>query len=362
MAFSISTQSRALFSGFQLSSGVQYPLGFSDYLGVISSTKELSVRRVCPIDKFAGATSRSHEGYTISQTTASKVSGSLTTVAPVSYWTRGGWPSVELTGAAVAAQSRIRAKIKQQNMNLAQSLAEYRQTSRMFSELSQTIFRSFRSLRNGRAFGDFVRSLQQPRSRTERQIANRWLQFQYGIRPLMSDLYASCDVMSTKIRTGVPIYVKTKKQIVNEFNDFTSFNGSFPRHNREVEAVSLVCRYTISEPALKQLAQIGISNPLLLIWELIPYSFVVDWMFPIGNFLSSLDSLNGTSNLRGVQTRRYNITSYAAAYGGVNTFLGRKYNRVSIGALSLPSLAYKPSDSKIAVLNGLALLTQLRRR
>jgi hypothetical protein len=41
---------------------------------------------------------------------------------------------------------------------------------------------------------------------------------------------------------------------------------------------------------LATFASLGLTNPLELIWERIPYSFVVDWFLPIGGWLSTLDA------------------------------------------------------------------------
>jgi len=45
--------------------------------------------------------------------------------------------------------------------------------------------------------------------------------------------------------------------------------------------------------ALISLASVGVTNPLLILWEKTPFSFVVDWAFPVGEWLESLDALLG---------------------------------------------------------------------
>jgi hypothetical protein len=85
-------------------------------------------------------------------------------------------------------------------------------------------------------------------------------------------------------------YNKTVKQSMGagvKGNNDVIYNINF-----EVFVKTGVC-YRISSPPLKSLASVGISNPLLLAWELVPYSFVVDWFLPIGNYLESLDATNG---------------------------------------------------------------------
>lgn len=37
----------------------------------------------------------------------------------------------------------------------------------------------------------------------------------------------------------------------------------------------------------------GLTNPLEVTWELLPFSFVADWFLPIGDYVSILDSTLG---------------------------------------------------------------------
>jgi hypothetical protein len=283
--------------------------------------------------------------------------------APVNTWISAGPPPQgELSIADAEIAGRLRAKIKSQNLNLAQAMAEYRQTSSMFASLARDVLKTFRSLRSGRAFADFVRILQQPRSRTERQIANRWLQYQYGLKPLMSDLYGATDLLATGIRAGLTCRVSSSTSRGRHTRD-TTIAPQLPYYRGWTEHITLrgYAEYKISQPSLKALAQMGISNPLLLTWEVIPYSFVVDWAFPVGQFLSSLDALNGTSNLAVQYVRKYQYVCEASAYGGRHIQTLKRYNRGPVNnGLPLPVFGYKPSTSLTAVTNGLALLSQIR--
>lgn len=337
----------------------------SGYYGsVITSNLRNSTRRVRPADLFAGATSYSAYQWSTSDGTYTiphKISPSAKTIQPCAL------DSSVLSGfffeapSTVGVQSRLRSKIKSQNVNLAQSMAEYRQTSKMFSSLAKDVFRTYQSLRSGRAFADFVRILQRPRTKNEQSVANRWLQYQYGLKPLMSDLYGVTDALATKIRDGMYIYVRSRTTETKFHSQKTGHLGTDVF--RVINDIGGVARYKVSDPTMKMVSQLGISNPLLLAWELIPYSFVVDWMFPVGKFLSSLDALNGTSDLRAVtfsfEKHRY---VYTAASGGTAHFEGIRYSRSTSSSLALPKLSYKPSSSLTAVANGLALLTQLRHR
>lgn len=48
--------------------------------------------------------------------------------------------------------------------------------------------------------------------------------------------------------------------------------------------------FDVDAPQLKRAAQLGLTNPTEILWELAPFSFVLDWILPIGDWLKSLDS------------------------------------------------------------------------
>lgn len=318
------------------------------------------VRRPKPTDLFANSTSRSLSRDITIDSYYTEASGSTLTTAPVTDRIGGGNLPSGVPNDSSGVSAAVRAKIKSQNLNLAQSCAEYRQTCSMFVGLARDLISGFRSLRNGRAFADFIRILQQPRNAHERRIANRWLEYQYGMRPLMSDIYGATDALATRIRTGFPQYVTIRRKNQGEYKEIFSPTSHFRRSWVWDSTYQGKARYIIRDAALKQLAQCGITNPLLLVWELIPYSFVVDWAFPVGQFLSSLDALNGTQDLRYLYVDRRHYLCTFGYRDGTATRERWTYDRVAANSIPLPSLGYKPSSSLTAVLNGLALLTQIR--
>jgi hypothetical protein len=64
-------------------------------------------------------------------------------------------------------------------------------------------------------------------------------------------------------------------------------------------------KYTVyfSEPAGGTPATaLGLTNPLAVVWEKVPYSFVVDWFIPISDYLSTLDATQGLVFMKGCKT------------------------------------------------------------
>jgi hypothetical protein len=74
-------------------------------------------------------------------------------------------------------------------------------------------------------------------------------------------------------------------------------------HNRVITQCRFVLRFRISDPLQAFLAQTGFTNPVNLAWELLPFSFVVDWFLPIGPYLEALSAFDGLTLLDGSQTQ-----------------------------------------------------------
>jgi hypothetical protein len=126
----------------------------------------------------------------------------------------------------------------------------------------------------------------------------------------------------------------------------------------------------ISNETLANASSIGILNPLQIAWELVPYSFVVDWFMPVGSFLETLTDTAGLTFVSGVRTDRvvsqFNST-YTPPNSGYPNWDGsfscsnrvRGVNRVPYSGWPAPLPYVKNPLSTIHVASGLALIQQL---
>jgi len=53
--------------------------------------------------------------------------------------------------------------------------------------------------------------------------------------------------------------------------------------------------YTINNSSLRRLAQVGLTNPLTVAYDLMPWTWVFDWVLPLGSWINSLDATVGLS-------------------------------------------------------------------
>jgi hypothetical protein len=68
---------------------------------------------------------------------------------------------------------------------------------------------------------------------------------------------------------------------------------------------------TIDDSFYLTLQDVGLSNPLLTGWEVLPYSFVLDWFVGVGDFLSAVNAFQGYSFKAGSCTQYYDLSSDA---------------------------------------------------
>jgi hypothetical protein len=119
--------------------------------------------------------------------------------------------------------------------------------------------------------------------------SQRWLEFQYGWLPLIDDVYAAALAFEEKTR-------------VRRAQVYRVSSTEFDRVDVSGSPVNTVCtgpgtakyhvklQYEFTEK-LAVNRSLGLANPIEALWELLPYSFVLDWFLPIGVYLDTLSVL-----------------------------------------------------------------------
>lgn len=200
-------------------------------------------------------------------------------------------------------------KIKDQKVNFAQMLAERKQVERMFVDTVDRLSRAVRAAKRGNLNG--VRAALGysggPRV-SSGAVAKDWLAFQYGWKPLLSDVHGAAEELA-KSNYGRPLLVAGRhKASISDQRRIASNQNSlaatviWTQERFETKARGELRFYITNE--LTRLGSVtGITDPLLLAWELLPWSFVADWFIPVGNFLQNLNYDSGLTFDRGYVTQ-----------------------------------------------------------
>lgn len=205
-------------------------------------------------------------------------------------------------------QSRLSEKVKGHDFNLAVSVAQGKQTVEMVTNAVFSIGGAISDLKKGK-FASAARRFgvaQRPSKLSEKDISGRWLELQYGWLPLISDVYESAKAFES-LTSGARVNRVTesiqKQWLGNASCEKTNYScyGNVQENARYIYEMT----ETLSAPR-----SLGLTDPASVAWELIPYSFVVDWFVPVGDYLANLNvipKLQGRFLL--VQTRRFSGSS-----------------------------------------------------
>lgn len=216
------------------------------------------------------------------------------------------------SNAWAAINNSILGKMKIETVNLGNALAERHQLFSMITENARKIAASISSLKKGnitRALQHLAGSNQDVSLRVSRRLkrqyqkqykvdkmratANAWLQLQYGWLPLLSDLYGAQEALADELyKARPPVYTASSYKELHEDRTDSPVND-FITHYHTTVRLSASVRYTVDNAGYKSLANFGLTNPLEIAWEMLPWSFVVDWFLPVGKAIKNLDATIG---------------------------------------------------------------------
>lgn len=251
------------------------------------------------------------------------------TVPVFQLWSNGPSRSNPLTLSAVA--SKVLDKAKSNQFNVPVFLAEAGQAATMVYQRATQLALMARALRRG-DISFFLRNLRVSKEVATRKFqkstvrfnkefgkdaanaaSNAWLEWSYGWSPLMGDVRNAVNTLMD-VNESPDARVLRVSAMVRDEENFTD-----PAYTLEVSpwvgafsdqsirwSRSLVWYYEVKPENLP--GRFGLTNPLEVAWELVPFSFVADWFLPIGDYLSSLDAPTRFLHRGGSEGERCEIT------------------------------------------------------
>lgn len=195
-----------------------------------------------------------------------------------------------------------------------------------------------------------------------KRLASGYLEYHFGWAPLLSDIHSSMEALSEKVRNGSVVHS-------------SSFQG-YDYGSSTVQTVKglrtgYYSRYRgiVSDKKVRNMNAFGLANPALTAWELLPFSFVIDWFLPISPILANLTASLGLSDVAGygLWSRISSQQQYRRSVGGPwipdQTVMAIDRLVATVGFVPpLPSFTMNPFDSKYRrALSALALIETFRR-
>lgn len=268
--------------------------------------------------------------------------------------------------------------VKDQNVNYGVLLGELTESVGLIVTTGVKILTALKKARKGDFKGAAkILGLNEPLSKT---VSGKHLELQFGWLPMLNDVAAVYNDIVTKSK-GIKLTGRgSSSTTMDEIVSLTRVGGTLwgvEIHRKITEEAFTRLDYSLSDANINKLASRGLLNPLEVAWELIPFSFVVDYFVSIGSAIETLASSAGLGFKAGSTSVRVTVEEthlYSAwvlannanwTYSGTGSAQGskrRKDIRRSVH-LTEPSggVYLKPTvPNAMKVANLLALINQLR--
>lgn len=134
---------------------------------------------------------------------------------------------------------------------------------------------------------------------TAKELARRYLELRYSLRPLLHDAHDCITAFATTAKTiDDRLTFRAKENasvndsdVLTNTNTWTNSTGTWSRSSHTYRLTSRVV--DVRAGVLTQVGVIsklniwGFYSPVEAMWELIPFSFIVDWFFNVGQTIAS---------------------------------------------------------------------------
>lgn len=212
------------------------------------------------------------------------------------------------------------------------------------------------------------------RSFSPKRWASKWLEYQYGWHPLLMDIYGIIDNTYKAARNGgMRVDVRASEPSnINRVISPSSFGyGTEHQKYRRNARARIVMDFELHDDVLQAAGDWSSLNPASIAWEILPYSFVVDWFYDIGGYLRNMESailyrnsfrsgfvtlgtlLDGTTEVKGTLVSG----PYRLTVDAIGSYRETRFNRSVLHSIPFPRPPQLKADlGPSRLISGAALL------
>lgn len=121
-----------------------------------------------------------------------------------------------------------------------------------------------------------------------RRFNELWLGYRYGVRPMINDAKSAVEALNTHVDKFNKGRSRTSEDLTTSVDTLHDFYGRFQLLVREkiigkrtYRGIAYCKTDFLSDGRVQ-------TDPFVTAWELVPYSFVVDWFINIGNYVATI--------------------------------------------------------------------------
>lgn len=202
----------------------------------------------------------------------------------------------------IALIGKLREKVVGSDFDLSVFLGEGRESLKLITSTATRLYQYYRAFRHldvkeisrslGTSEARVARAIKRGRRPTDPlsvQAAQVNLELQYGWMPLVQDMSGGAQALAQQLnnpavqtyraRLWKPMTATVASANINDYMYEGRLQAQLIGRLKEVDVIALN----------------GLMDPSSVLWELTPWSFVLDWAIPIGNYLSARGFANAVS-------------------------------------------------------------------
>lgn len=251
--------------------------------------------------------------------------GSFTSFTSVDEWgTSGALYGPNSNVAYNAALGHLLRKMKSRDWNSVVFAAELGKSFEMIRVSATRLYATFRALKRGR-LGDAYKALgvsahnskgrvdkrrYPPAKHVRENMQSYWLELQMGWKPLLSDIDNAAKAIADYVVRKPPDLCRVTGKGGCEAKSRTILPATSQWYAGEMivedeNLCQIILYYTFNDRTVAEAKKFGLTTVLPTIWELVPFSWVVDYVIGIGDFLENLTAYQGLDFHSGCVTHKY---------------------------------------------------------
>lgn len=228
---------------------------------------------------------------------------------PLALIAGGGWTydvnTATRTDAVLADRALQNAwiKVSDPEIDFGENLATLGQTIKMIREPARALSKLLTLIAKGNRKTRRKKRKALSAKQALAEVEGRWLQYRYGVVPLMLDIEAGIDMYSSTMAADPSVKVTKGRALGPSTSNTTKYEaaslhpyvklklGTTTSQSYSVTACLYHQNYFGDYGIRAGLRRLGLNPSQLprLAWNLLPLSFVVDWVWDVSSFLSVLD-------------------------------------------------------------------------
>lgn len=172
------------------------------------------------------------------------------------------------------------------------SLGELPETIRWFTSLLTRMIRTIRFFKSKKQRMKALKALNP--TATVDSLSDLWLEFRYAIRPLVFEAKQAVEAMQAAIEVGSRQTARgwnriheTETTTIENYYCSVAFDADIQRKSSLYSNYRAGVLYEIESDINGLMAIWGLDQSTEAIWELTPFSFIIDWFFNVGDIISS---------------------------------------------------------------------------